>query len=267
MSVIQNDNIAKLREGTGTSLLATSDCQSWLLGGTKTLLCIGEVGSGKTVFASQVIDVLLGNSAYKENPVLYYFGNMETHWHWQQAMEQTPASVLANLLKQILYHSRHISNQTRRYIERHIKGGKRPTAEGLLSCIEQETMGTPKIFVVIDALDKLGHSCREEILGYLCQLQRKCPMSLVATSRPASRLDQLFAEMFPGYRELEIRQTQQDIEAYLVGQMHRLPNLVMRDMKLQYHIITEIMSLSHGVYVGDHARRHVTDMLRQISCC
>ena len=92
-------------------------------------------------------------------------------------------------------------------------------------------------------------------------------MSLVATSRPNSQIDQLFAETFPGYRELEIRQTQEDIEAYLVGQMHRLPNVVMRDMELQHHIMTEIMSLSHGVYVGNHARRYVTDMLRQISCC
>lgn len=125
-------------------------------------------------------------------------------------------------------------------------------------------MGTPKIFVVIDALDELHYSCREELLGYLCQLQRKCPMSLMATSRQNS---QLFTEIFPGYRVLEIRQTQEDIEAYLVGQMHRLPNVVMRDTKLQHHIMTETMSLSHGVYVGDQARRHFTDMLRQVSCC
>lgn len=105
MSVIQDDNIAKLQEGTGASLLATSAYQSWLLGGTKTLLCIGEVGSGKTIFASQVIDILLSGRGHKRNPVLYYFANMETHWHWQEAKKQTPASVLANLLKQLIYHN------------------------------------------------------------------------------------------------------------------------------------------------------------------
>ena len=123
------------------------------------------------------------------------------------------------------------------------------------------------MFVVIDALDKLHYSDREELLGYLWQLQKKCQMSLVATSRPTSQIDQLFAELFPGYRELEICQTQEDIEAYLVGQMHRLPNVVIRNVELQYHIMTEIMRLAHGVYVGDHARRYVTDMLRQIPCC
>ena len=219
------------------------------------------------MFASQVIDVLLGDSDYKENPVLYYFGDMETHWHWQQVNKQTPAAVLANFLKQIIYHNRQISDRTRRFLERRIKGGKRPTAEGLLSCIQQETMGTPKIFVVIDALDELHYSYREELLGCLCQLQKTCRISLVATSRPTSQIDQLFAEMFPGYRELDIRQTQENIEAYLVGQMHRLPNVVMRNVKLQHHIITEIMSLANGVYVGDHVRRYVTDVLRQIPCC
>ena len=97
---MQNDNIAKLQEGTGISLLATSEFQTWLHGGTKTLLWTGEVGSGKTVLASHVIDVLLGDRGHKESPVLYYFANMETHWH--QGQKQTSASVLANLLKQLI---------------------------------------------------------------------------------------------------------------------------------------------------------------------
>ena len=245
MSLIQNDNIAKLQEGTGTSLLASPTYQSWLLGRRKTLLCIGELGSGKTIFASQVIDLLLRDEGNKENPVLYFFADMRI----QQAEQQTPASILANLLKQLIYHSRHISDQTRRFVEWHIKGGNRPTAEELLSCIDQETMSTPKTFVVIDALDELADSCREELLGYLCQLQRKCKMSLMATSRRNFRTNRLLAELSPGYRILEIRQTQKDFEAYWVGQMHRLPDIVMRDTKLQDYAMAVIMGLSDGVYV------------------
>ena len=263
MSRIQNDVIAKLQEGTGTSLFATSDYQSWLHGETKTLFCNGVAGSGKTMLASQVIDLLLQDERYNENPVLYFFADMQM----QQAEQQTLASVVANLLKQLIYHNRHISDQTRRFFERHIRGGNRPTAEGLLACIERETMGTPKIFVVLDALDELANSCREELLGYLCQLQRKCTISLMATSRQDFRTNQLFAEMFPGYRNLEIRQTQTDIEAYIVGQMHRLPNVVMRDTRLQDYIKTEIMMRSNGVYVWDHTGRYITDVLRQVSCC
>ena len=245
MSVVQNDNIAKFQKGTGTSLVATSDYQSWLLGRTRTLLCIGEMGSGKTVLASRVIDILLREWGHKDNPILYFFADMRT----QQLGQSTPASVLESFLKQLIYLNQHISDQTRKFFERHIQGGNHPTAGGLLACIKQETMGSPQIFVVIDALDELADSCREELLGYLYQLQKKCTMSLMATSRPNFRTNQLFAEMFPGHRSLEKRQTQEDIEAYLVGQMHRLPDVVMRDTKLQDYIMTEIMSLSHGVYV------------------
>ena len=140
MSAIQNDMITELQEGTGTSLLATSEYQSWLHGGTKTLFCIGEVGSGKTVFASQVIDILLCDGGYKENPVLYFFADMRM----QQAEQQTPASILANLLKQLICHNRHTSDQTRRFFEQHIKGGNRPTAEGLLACIERRLLVGPR---------------------------------------------------------------------------------------------------------------------------
>ncbi len=255
MSAIQNDVIAKLQEGTGTSLLATSEYQSWLHGETKTLLCIGAPGSGKTILASQVIDILLQDGGYKDNPVLYFFADFRT----QRAEQQTPASIVANFLKQLIYHNRHISDQTRRFFERLIKEGNRPTAKGLLACIERDTMGTPRIFVVIDALDELADSCREELLGYLCQLQMKCTTSLMATSRPDFRTIQLFAKMDPVYRSFERRQTQEDVEAYLVGQMHRLPDIVMRDTDLQEYIKTEVMSLSRGVYVWYHTRRYIID--------
>ena len=263
MSAIQCDIIVNLREGTGTSLFATSEYQSWLHGETKTLFCTGKPGSGKTVLASQVIDFLLQDERYKDNPVLYFFADMRT----QQAEQQTPASILANLLKQLIYHNRHVSDQTRRFSERHIKGGNRPTAEGLLACIEREIMDTPNIFVVIDALDELADSCREELLGYLCQLQGKFTISLMATSRSDLRTNRLFAEMFPGYRKLEVLPTQEDIEAYLVGQMHRLPDVVMRDTDLQDYIKTNIMRRCGGVYVCEHKGRYITDLLRQVSCC
>ena len=255
MSATQNDVVAKLQEGTGTSLLATSEYQSWLPGEIKTLFCIGVAGSGKTVLASQVIDILLQDVEYKDNPVLYFFADMGM----KQAEPQTPASIVANFLRQIISHNQHISTQTRRGFEQHIMEGKRLTTEELLACIERETMGTTRIFFVIDALDELADSCREELLGCLCHLQRKCTMSLMATSRPSLGTDQLFAHMFPDYRRLGIRQTQEDIEAYLAGQMHRLPDVVMRNTDLQAYIKTEIMSHSEGVYVCDHTRRYITD--------
>ena len=95
MSTVKNDNIAKLQEGTGTCLLGTPEYQSWLQGETKTIFCVGDVGSGKTVLASQVIDTLLQELGHKDNPVLYFFAEMPT----QQAEEQTPASILANFLR------------------------------------------------------------------------------------------------------------------------------------------------------------------------
>lgn len=245
MSVIQNDNIAKLQEGTGTSLLATSEYQSWLHGRTRILLCIGKAGSRKTVLASQVIDILLQEWGHKDVPVVYFFADMRT----QQAGQQTPASVFGNILKQLIYHNQHISDQTHRSFKQHIKGGNRPTAEALLACIKRETIGMARTFVVIDALDELADSCREELLGYLYQLQRQCTLTLMVKSRPDFRTNQLFAKMFPRYGTLEIRQNQEDIEAYLVGQMHTLPDVVMRDMDLQDYIKTKIMSLSDGVYV------------------
>ena len=92
-------------------------------------------------------------------------------------------------------------------------------------------------------------------------------MALMATSRPDFQINQILAQTFTEHRSLEIRPTQEDIEAYLVGQMHRLPDVVMQDMDLQDYIKTKIMSLSDGVYVCDRRGRYITNFLRQVSDC
>ena len=145
--------------------------------------------------------------------------------------------------------------------------GNSPTAEELFVCLKRETTGTPKVFIVIDALDQLAESCRHEVLGHLFQLQESCVMSLMATSRPSPRPDSIFDQQLCGFRYLGISQTQEDIEAFFFGQMHRLPGVVMRDTGLQHYLITKITELSNGVYVLSNTRRCITDMLRQVPCC
>ena len=257
-----NDNIAKLQEGTGYCLLGESDIRSWLHGDKNPIFCVGNVGSGKTVLASQVIDILQ-EWEHGENPVLYYFAETGT----KEAKVQSSASILANFLKQLILHNQNISDQTRKSFERRINGGNRPTAEELLACFKRETMGTPKVFIVMDAVDQLADSCRQEVLGYLYQLQKSCPMFFMATSRPEPQPPQYFARIFRGYRYLGIRQTREDVEALLVWQMHRLPGVVMQDTGLQHYVNTEITRLSNGVYVLENTRRCITDMLRQVSRC
>ena len=53
----------------------------------------------------------------------------------------------------------------------------------------------------------------------------------------------------------------------MVGQMHGLPDVVVRDTDLQRYIVNKIMGLSHGAYVLDHARRFITEILSQVPYC
>ena len=151
------------------------------------MFCAGYAGSEKTILASQVIDSLQG-LGHRDNPVLYYFAESGTH----KAEVQSSASILANFLKQFILRNENFSDQTRKAFERRIMGGNSPTAKELLAHLKRETMGTPKVSVVIDALDQLAESCRHEVLGYLFQLQKSCVMSLVATSRPVPGPDPIF---------------------------------------------------------------------------
>ena len=241
MYAMQKDVFAKVQEGTGVSLLTSSIFQSWCHGETQTLLCTGLPGTGKTVFASQVIELLSGH----DYPVLYFFADIRT----QRTEQQTLASILANLLKQLIIHNGHVSDETRTFCERHIERGYSLPAEGTLSCLEHEIARSSKSVVVIDALDELFDSCRKGLLQCLRRLQQHRSISIMATSRRDPQNNRLFTEMLPGYRTLDIHQAQEDIEAFILGQMPRLPSFLMESMELQHYVRTEIMNRSDGVYV------------------
>lgn len=245
MSPIQSDVIAKLQEGTGTSLLQSSTFQSWLHGEIPTLLCLGGPGTGKTVLVAQVIDLITKHEGLKGAPVLYFFADQRT----QQAGQQTPVSILAVLLRQLILSSRSISDETHVYCERHIGVGNRPEAQGLIACLVRDTGEAPRVFVVIDALDELSELCRRDLMNFLHLLQGKREISLMATSRPSPQTITMFEVIFRTYEILDIHHTQDDVEAFLLGQMSRLPDVVMRSTNLQEYIKDKIMRRSGGVYV------------------
>jgi hypothetical protein len=69
----------------------------------------------------------------------------------------------------------------------------------------------------------------------------------MATSRGQLKTVRYFSRLFPDFQSIQINSKPEDIEAYLLGQMSRLPDFVMQNIEIQELIKSEIMKRSDGM--------------------
>jgi Cdc6-like AAA superfamily ATPase len=239
MSAKHDDILSKVQPGTSDSFFSNENFQSWLQGRTRNLLCLGPPGTGKTFIAAQVIDYLAKDDGLKKYPLFYFFADLRI-----EQRHQTPESVLAVLLKQLILQRKSVSDETRSLAETCMRGNQ-PNEQDLLFCLQHELMGNDRAFVIIDALDELGSQCTVAILTALQQVQQNRPIFLMATSRQSPTAS--FDKIFSSHATVYIQHTEADMEAFLFNEMSRLPDVVMQRADLQEYITSEVALRSEGV--------------------
>ncbi|OAP55741.1 hypothetical protein AYL99_09893 [Fonsecaea erecta] len=244
MSTILGDTVSKIQEGTGATFFSDPAFQSWLAGDLRTLFCQGCPGAGKTFLAAQVIDGFMRNGRHKRSPILYFFASLR-----HQKIEHPNAAVLASLLRQLLLWKGSISEATQHLFLRHMKDASRPDTITLLECLKRETDGIPGVYIVIDGLDELSEDCRLTLLNCMRDLQLTKRIPFMATSRMDDRTEKLFHHLFPDFRSMQINSKSDDMEAFLLGRMSRLPDVVLQNIEVQSFIKDEIMKRSGGIFL------------------
>ena len=243
MDATLHDIISRIQEGTGAALFSDPTFHSWSTGNFQNLLCLGNAGVGKTVLAAQVIDNFIRNHRHKHSPVLFFFAS----WQHREIESQKPTAILANLLRQLLLWKGSILDETQQLFERHMKGTSRPDEPALLACLEREAGNFSDICIIIDALDELSEECRPALLDCMHNLQLRRRILFMATSREQPKTVKLFNRFFPDFQSIQIKSKPEDIEAYLLGQMSRLPDFVMQNIEVQELIKSEVMKRSDGM--------------------
>ena len=149
---------------------------------------------------------------------------------------QTPTSLIASILQQILKRTMVISDDLRALYERHEPHDTRPTVEELSLQLQASVCNLEKFFVVIDALDECPDVKREKFLDHMRKLQPA--VNLMITTRPASHV----ANGFPEAACVEIRAKDTDIQNYCEAKIrsdHRL-HFVQDDADLKQLVINRI---------------------------
>ncbi|CAG8122905.1 unnamed protein product [Penicillium olsonii] len=239
----QGDYIGRREEGTGQWMLESSEFQSWASGSKSTLFCPGIPGAGETILASIAIEELeekFGNDAMIA--IAYIYCN------FQRQGEQSAASLLSNILKQIVQTQSPLPSDVEVMYDRHKLKGTRPSVDEIRKILQSICSSRlQRTFVVIDALDEcqISDGSRATLTDCVLSLQESCNLNLLVTSRFSPDI----TESFRSSQMLEIRASQGDITRYLRGSLTILPSFVLRDPSLQEQISSEIAEAADGMFL------------------
>ncbi|KAF5572617.1 ankyrin repeat [Fusarium pseudoanthophilum] len=231
------DFLERRQPETGEWLLNSVKYQNWVNGRGQALFCPGIPGAGKTIMAATIIDHLMVTH-HSESTI----GVAYIYCDFRRKSDQTVNNLLASILKQLIKHS----PQRSRFIQE-LDISVRPTSAKMFVNLRQVIGLYSKVFVVVDALDECeaAGGCRARFMAYIKDLQVKCGINLLATSRFIFEITQTFT----GDPSIEIRAALVDINKYVEGHLDRLPKFVRGNSTLKGDIKKGISEAADGMFL------------------
>lgn len=244
--VQQSDLIVRRQPHTGEWLLNSQEFQRWLETPGATLFCPGIPGAGKTMMTAVVVDHLLSRPEFAEG-----VGIACIYFNFRRAEEQTFTHLIAGLVKQLAQQDSFAAGELKSLYDTHSPRGTQATADELLNVLHAIAAlpSFSRLFVIVDALDECQSSgnLRAKILFVLCRLQQREKLNIFATSRFIYEIRNTFTKA--GAITVEIRASNEDIQAYLDSILSTLPGCVRRSPQLQEEIKNTILEAVNGMFL------------------
>lgn len=243
----QGDIISRRQEGTGSWLLDSPEFATWLESRSSTLFCPGIPGAGKSMMTAIAIEHLWMKFPVEDDPtnstgICFVFCN------FKRREEQGIIHIIAALLKQLVQEQSAIPEAVENLYQRHCFRKSKPSLEELYQTLCLVAINHTRVFVVIDALDECisADGTRKKLLDMIFELQKVADVKFLATSRFIHAIE----EKFEGFPTLEIKASNADLHAYLMGQMSLLPRCVSKSHELQKTITSKITEAADGMSVS-----------------
>jgi len=231
------DVLRQRQAETGQWVLESEKFQKWLCATkSETLLCPGMPGAGKTFIAATIIDHL--QQQFRDDTdtaVIFIF------FDYNRQYEQMADNLIASLVKQL---SRLRPDTLSRLYRDHEPNQSRPSWEELLQTLYTVAASYTKVFIVVDAVDECQNDgTRKRFLQAIFDLQARTSTNILGTSRHDTEIQQKFQTS----AVLEIHAGNQDIEKYIDGNMHKLPDFVENSSELSSKIKKQVIVRVDGM--------------------
>lgn len=235
----QHDIMTRRQKGTGQWFLDSPKFKRWLQGSDMTLFCPGIPGAGKTITAAIVVDYLCGMAGCENIGVAYLFCS------YKAQADQSPSSLLAALLKQLVQSRPDIAAPVIHIYEHGLKQRSRLSVDEIFAALQSVCSNYTAVHIIVDALDECADrdGARSRLIGKLRELQATADVRLMCTSRFIPEITQKFCSN----PWLEVRASEEDVRQFVAGQMPRLPDCIKHDDELRCAVQNKIVEAVDGM--------------------
>ncbi|KAG9963712.1 hypothetical protein KCU61_g3432, partial [Aureobasidium melanogenum] len=221
--------------GIGEWFLNSDKFRTWIHGDHATLLCSGMPGVGKTMITSFVVSNV--EERYKNDAQV---GVAYIYCQFSRQEEQTAEYLKSSILRQLLDRLNVIPDRIRSSYNS--SRGKDDLTPDEVSDLLYFILGLfKKSVLIIDAIDELPVSTRDEFLPQILTLQRGFDMNIFATSRHAKMTQKLLNGSW-----VEIRAREEDLKCSAAVILKKGPLLRERP-DLQQRALSKILQVADGI--------------------
>lgn len=155
--------------GTNQWLQTSPEFCAWLAAqGTDCLCCYGIPGSGKSVLAASVVDVLLAKSSSTAFVVCHYYCD------YAEAASLDPYNLIASILRQILQHIP-VDKFDDDFECPFGEAKPRPALEAMVQFLIKILKDFDEAFIVLDGVDEIAQDNQTIVLSFVDNLLRQHP--------------------------------------------------------------------------------------------
>ncbi|CAM1508160.1 Fc.00g050080.m01.CDS01 [Cosmosporella sp. VM-42] len=239
----QTRYIGLRHDGTGLWLLESIEFQNWRNNRGRTVFCQGDVGVGKTILTSIVIDELTTYYRTSQDVGIAYI-----YCDFQEQEKQRADDLLMNILKQLAKDLSSLPSSVKKLYDHYNYRLRRPLLEEICGALAAVAASYSRVFILVDALDGCLPSgrCPGVFLQRLFKLQKACGTNIFATSRCLPEI----AGSFKSCAVLQIRAREQDLlsyaEAYLTDDT--MPRWAHKNGGLRQEVQKSVIESADGIF-------------------
>ncbi|KAJ5759050.1 hypothetical protein N7520_006206 [Penicillium odoratum] len=228
------------QQGSCSWIFENSNFRQWLIGGYRTLYCIGPPGAGKTFLSSLIIDFLQKTFTSPDVATVFVFCQGES------GKEGPSIDLLKTVLAQLVFRKRSLSYATSSLYQAEALRKGSASSKAYQNAIRAEINRFSKVLLILDGLDTF--SDKDRILGRMHKLPQHA--QLLVTLREMNGTKPLDNS---GY--VSVLAPPEDIGLYTLARTKSdssIRNIIGEknpDIKFEDEILHSVVEKSHGIFL------------------